>query len=116
MNIDDLLTELAESEPRLWFIQRSEIEQTDKAIRLRLFINEALFVQVFLSVITGRFSLALIQSRERLYGRDREGGAWHLHPFEAPKSHRPTPEGISHRPLVQFLAEVEELLIENDLV
>ena len=77
MTIDDLLIELEESEWRFWFIQRSEIERTDEAIRLRLIISTTLFIQVFLSEATGRFSLALIQGRERLYGRDREGGMWH---------------------------------------
>jgi len=23
----------------------------------------------------------------------KEGGTWHLHPFDAPETHRPTPEG-----------------------
>jgi len=116
MTIDDLLIELDESKQRFWFIQRSEIERTDETIRLRLIINEALFIQVFLSEATGRFSLALIQGRERLYGRDREGDMWHLHPFSASETHRPTPEGVSPWPLLQFLAEVEELLFENELI
>jgi hypothetical protein len=51
---------------------------------VRLIIGESLFVQAFLSEATGRFSLALIQGRERLYGRDREGGVWHLHPLRCP--------------------------------
>jgi len=116
MTIDDLLVELEESERRFWFIQRSEAERTDEAIRLRLIISEALFVQVFLSEATGRFSLVLIQGRERLYARDGEGGTWHLHPFGAPSVHQPVPEGISPRPLLQFLVEVEELLLANDLM
>jgi hypothetical protein len=116
MIIDDLLIELEEAEQRFWFIQRSEIERTDEAIRLRLIINAALFIQVYLSEATERFSLALIQGRERLYGRDREGGTWHLHPFDSPETHCPTPEGVSSRPLLQFLAEVEELLLENELI
>ncbi len=116
MTIDDLLIELKESEQRFWFIQRSEIERTDKAIRLRLIINEALFIQVFLSKATGRFNLALIQGRERIYGRDRESDMWHLHPFDAPETHCPMPNEVSPRPLLQFLAEIEELLLENELI
>ncbi len=41
---------------------------------------------------------------------------WHLHPFDAPETHCPTPEGVSPRPPLQFLAEVEELLLENELI
>lgn len=96
MTVNDLLAELTDSQARFWFIQRSEMERTDATIRLRLIIDESLFVQVFLSEATGRFSLALIQGRERLYGRDKEGGAWHLHPFAAPETHCPTPEGVSY--------------------
>lgn len=116
MTIDDLLIEFEESERRFWFIQRSEVERTDDTIRLRLVISESLFVQVFLSEATGRFSLALIQGRERLYGCDGEGGTWHLHPFGAAGVHQPVPEGVSPRPLLQFLIEVEELLLDNDLI
>jgi hypothetical protein len=39
-----------------------------------------------------------------------------LNPFEQPERHEPTPEGMSARPLTQFMEEVEEILIANDLI
>jgi hypothetical protein len=37
-------------------------------------------------------------------------------PFDAPETHRPTLEAVSPRPLMQFLTEVEELLVANELI
>jgi len=117
MRIRDLALELEEAERRFWFIQQiTELEQTDDALRARLEIRSGLFVQVFLSETTGRFSLALIQQGQRLYGRDREHGEWHCHPYEAPSQHEPMPEGVSPRPLLQFLAEVERILLVHELL
>jgi hypothetical protein len=36
--------------------------------------------------------------------------------FEQPDHHEPTPEGMSPRPIHQFLAEVEQILVENNLI
>jgi len=117
MRVSDLAVELDAAECRLWFIQQiTELEQTDDALRTRLGIRAGLFVQVFFSETTGRFSLALIQEGQRLYGWDREHGQWHCHPYQAPSRHEPMLEGVSSRPLFQFLAEVERILLAHDLL
>ncbi len=72
--------------------------------------------QVFRSQRSGRFSFALIGTSGRLYGRDREHGIWHRHPFGQPNQHELTSEGMSPQPINQFLAEIEEILIGNDLI
>ena len=117
MSIDDLLTEAQEAQEQIWFIRALNVaERTNATVTVRLSLTPDLFVQVFLSERSGRFSLALIGPTGRLYGRDREHGAWHRHPFEQPDHHEPTPEGISPRPIHQFLAEIEQILLDNDLI
>ncbi len=117
MRVNDLLLELYRVESQTWFIRRiSNLDITDDALRARLEIGEGLFVQIFLSERSGRFSMALIQGNQRLYGRDREYGTWHRHPFHDPSTHELTPEGVSPRPLQQFIAEVEEILLKHGLV
>ena len=75
-----------------------------------------LFVQVFFSQRSRRLSFALVGAAGRFYGRDREHGLWHRHPFGQPAQHEPTPEGMSAQPISQFLTEVEEILYAHDLI
>jgi len=83
---------------------------------LHFAISSDLFVQIFFSQRSGRCSLTLVGNAGRLYGRDRENGVWHRHPFGQPEKHEPTPEGMSPQPITQFLSEVGKILIENDLI
>ena len=76
----------------------------------------ALLEAEYRSELSGRFSFALVDPPGRLYGRNRERGVWHRHPFDDPEQHEPTPEGMSPRPLLQFMAEVEEIILENELI
>ena len=85
-------------------------------VTLHFIIGIDLFIQVFYSKRSDRLSLALVGSSGRLYGRDKEYGYWHLHPFGQSEQHVPTAEGLSSQPIHQFLAEVEIILIENELI
>jgi len=116
MTIDELLGECLSAKDRFWFVQVYEIERTDLTITVRFVIGVGLFIQVFYSKYSGRLSLALIGVSGRLYGRDCEHGVWHRHPFDDPDQHELTPEGMSPQPVLQFLAEVEKILIENNLI
>lgn len=51
-----------------------------------------------------------------MFGIDREAGEWHVHPYEAVERHRPLPEGLDLKPLLKFLARVEELLLEHGML
>ena len=114
---DDLLVEAQEALDKLWFLQGLQVvERTDRTIALRLYIRQDVFVQAFLGEITGSLYFALIEGSRRIFGIDRESGEWHTHPFESPHEHRPFPEGLEPRPLLKFLAKVEQLLLEHDLL
>jgi len=115
--VEELLDEAREAYSRFWFVQSFiEVERTASTITLHLVIGPELYVQAYLSELSGRLSLALVDPSGRLYGRNRERGAWHRHPFDNPDSHEPTPEELSPRPLLQFMAEVEEIVLENELI
>jgi hypothetical protein len=113
----DLRLEAQEAQDKVWFVQMvEETEHTEKTLSLRLHIRPALFVQAFLGERSASLYMALIQEGRRVFGLDREGGEWHLHPYEAPDSHEPLSESPEPRPLLRFLARVEDLLLEHALL
>ena len=113
----DLRLEAQEALERVWFAQSlEEIERTDFTVTLRLHIRPALFVQAFLGECSGSLYLALIEGGRRVFGIDREGGEWHLHPYDAPDKHVSLDEGLGRRPLLTFLARMEDLLLQRDLL
>ncbi|MCL4262473.1 MAG: hypothetical protein KJ069_04630 [Anaerolineae bacterium] len=117
MNVDAFVNEAILAGERFWFIRDfKQVERTDATVTLHLDIENELFVQLFFSQRSGRISLALVGSTGRIYGRDREYGRWHLHPFGKSHEHIDTPEGMSTQPINQFLSEVEKLLIEHNLL
>lgn len=42
--------------------------------------------------------------------------SWHLHPYDAVERHESLSQGLGPKPLLRFLARVEELLLEHDLL
>lgn len=115
--ISQLRWEAYEAFQRLWFIRSlEEQEVTDATISLRLYIHPDLFVQAFVSELSGSIYFALIEGSQRIFGIDCVDGEWHIHPYERPDQHQPLPEGLGPRPLLQFLSRVEELILEHELL
>jgi hypothetical protein len=113
----DLEAEAHEALDRIWFIQRLEVTaRTALTFAVRLYIRDDLFVQAFLGERSDTCYLALIEGHQRIYGLDREGGAWHRHPYDAPDHHEMLSEAPGPRPLFVFLAHVEELLMKHALL
>lgn len=116
-SVADLRAEAQEALERVWFVQSvEEIERTDPTLSLRLYIRPDLFVQAFVGELTGSLYLALIEDRQRIFGIDLEAGEWHVHPYGDPDNHERLPEGLEPRPLLKFLAKVEDLLLRADLL
>ena len=116
-SINDLYAEVRDATERIWFIQSAEIlERTDSTISVRLHILPDLFVQVFLGELTGSLYFALLEKGLRVFGVDPHAGAWHSHPYDAPNRHIPLQEGLEPKPLLKFLARVEELLLQHELL
>ena len=115
--IEQLLLEAIKVHDTFWFIRSWVVfARTDRTVTIHLQIRDDLFIQTFLSLRSNRLCLALVGVAGRLYGCDYERGAWHYHPFGETAVHAPLPVGMSPRPLLQFVAEVEEILLANDLL
>lgn len=113
----ELREEAREALEKFWFISSlDETERTDITLSLRLHIRHDLFVQVFFGEKSGSLYMALIEGGRRLFGIDREASVWHLHPFEAVEKHEPLVESLEPKPLLKFLARVEVLLLEHNLL
>jgi hypothetical protein len=55
----------------------------------------------------GRTAYALIDDAQRIFGADNTGGAWHLHPFDAPEDHEALHESVS---FAEFIRRAEARL------
>ncbi|MCA9994146.1 MAG: hypothetical protein KDE47_05465 [Caldilineaceae bacterium] len=116
-SLHDLREEAQEAVEKVWFIQSLvESERTDITLSLRLMIYPTLFVQLFFGEKSGSLYMALIERGQRLFGIDREGGEWHMHPYKAVEKHVPLSEGLEPKPILTFLAHVERLLIDHELL
>ena len=83
--VEELLDEAREAYSRFWFVQSLiKVECTASTVTVHLVIGPELYVQAYLSELSGRLSLALVDPSGRLYGRNRERGTWHQHPFDDP--------------------------------
>jgi hypothetical protein len=117
LSIDELYAEVHDATERIWFVQSTEIlERTDFTISVRLYIQSDLFVQVFLGEVTGSLYFGLVEKGLRIFGVDFHAGARHSHPYDAPHRHVPLLEGLEPKPLLRFLAKVEELLLQHELL
>ncbi len=117
---DDLRREASEALDRVWFIQSVvEDEQDNTAtsfVSFRLIIRESLYVHVFMSQRVSTLYFALILDNRRVFGIDSRAGHWHLHPFENPEAHQPLASDLGPRPLLSFLARVEDILGRGELL
>ena len=115
--LSELKAEAFDTLDQVWFVQSvTEIEQTDITLSLRLHIRPQLFVQLFFGQRSGSLYMALIEGKRRVFGIDREIGDWHIHPYENVEKHEHLADGLEPKPLFTFLARVEELLLEHDLL
>ena len=114
---DDLHGEALEALESVWFVQSlQETERTDFTLSLRLHIRPGMFVQALIGERSGSPYFALIERGRRIFGVDRHGGECHLHPYDSPERHKHLSEGPEPRPLLAFLARVDDLLLEHDLL
>lgn len=113
----DLRREAEDALDKVWFVRSlEEIERTDITLSLRLHIRRGLFVQIFYGERSSTLYMALIEGGRRVFGIDREGHEWHMHSYEATERHEPLTGGLEPRPVLKFLARVEELMLEKDLL
>ena len=90
-----------------------EVDRTDYAIKLRLSIDRDIFIQIYANENSDKFNLTLIMQGNRIYGFDREGGLYHLHPFLDTRQHIPA---NSSKNITDFAKESFYLLTVHGLL
>lgn len=112
MKLDSIVAE-AQSVAWVESLAFSEIDRTDYAVKLRLAIDGDIFIQIYANEISDKLNLALIMQEKRIYGFDREGGFYHLHPFLLTHQHIPA---NSSKSITEFVREAIALLTKNGLL
>lgn len=86
MSIETLVTE-AFSVASEFGLRYKIIDMTENTANLRLYIDNELFIHVYMNQKKSKVNLHLVFKGRRFYGADAEGGKYHVHPFDDPESH-----------------------------
>ena len=81
----------------------------DTVVKMRVALTHDDFIDVFYNPDTGKCSYALIEESTRIFGADNAFIGWHIHPFDNPGQHVPSPE-VSFE---KFLKTVEEHIAQR---
>lgn len=80
------------------------LEELPFYLKVRIKIDEAIFVEIRINERNGRQSYVLVKNGKRRAGFDNLGG-WHLHPWGDPERHkRARPPSL--RTVLRYFAEV----------
>jgi len=64
----------------------AELDRTLHTATLRIYVEADIYFQIYANEEKDKLNLALIFHHERIYGHDKEGGRYHMHPFENPEA------------------------------
>jgi hypothetical protein len=81
----------------------------DTVVKVQVSLTYDAFIDVFFNTDTEKCSYALIEKAARIFGADNAFIGWHIHPFDDPSQHVPSPE-IS---FLDFLKMVEEYVAKR---
>lgn len=115
MSLDCFVAD-ADAAAKMYALKIDIVAKTKNAIKIKLAISESIAVQCYYNQISKTTNFVLIGGSRRLYGRDSVGGAWHRHPFDNPDAHDTSWEGSHMVTPEQFLQEVFEILIREELI
>ena len=117
MRISDRIREIESAARQYVFVRQVvKIDETYYSVKYRLYIEPDLFVQLYFNERSGTIAMVLIHHQRRIYGRDCEASHWHRHPFADPTMHDHSPEGAQSVSVNEFLAEVQDILVNADLI
>lgn len=115
MNLTDFVEALKIAALK-YMIKPRFLALTNNAIKAKIDISDNIYVQFYYHQVSGTSNYVLIGWNRRLYGRDSVGGKWHRHPFENPQEHDMTENGIIEVTPEEFLDEVFEILLREELI
>lgn len=86
MEIKDIIRTLKEIANK-YSLKILYFDFTDITIISRIGISIDVFIQVYVNIKKEKINMSLIVTERRIYGIDKEGGAYHEHPFQNPSLH-----------------------------
>lgn len=114
--IEDILEDLLQASRDPLFQKLDILDITSSVIKARLMIKGDLFIQIYENVRKPKCSYALIIGNDRFYGRDMRENSWHRHPIHNPESHNDSGEATRSINMLEFIDEVKEILIQQNLI
>jgi hypothetical protein len=88
-------------------VRMASFSETPRVARLRIYLVDLTFVDVYYNQKTGTTTFAHIYRTRRIFGADNKYGVWHWHPREDPSQHQASDREIAFE---EFLREVEKSL------
>jgi hypothetical protein len=85
------------------------ISETTKQIRMRIFLSNRTFLDVYYNLKNEKTAFAQIKENKRIFGADNTTGTWHWHPYKNPEKHNFVKDKIAFS---EFLKKVEENINE----
>jgi hypothetical protein len=79
--------------------------ETRRVARLRAYLVDFSFVDIYYNQKTGTTTFAHIQRNRRIFGADNKNGIWHWHPREDPTQHTSSDHEITFE---EFFREIEK--------
>lgn len=117
MRISDRIREIENAARQYAFVRQVvKVDETYYSVKYRLYIEPDLFVQLYFNERSGTVGLVLIHRGQRIYGRDSQAGCWHRHSVDDPAMHDASPEAARALSVEEFLAEVQDILVEANLI
>lgn len=117
MRVIDRIREIENVSRQYAFVRRIvKVDETHYSVKYHLHIAPDLFVQLYFNERSGTVGMMLIHRRQRIYGRDCEASSWHRHPVNNPSMHDTSPNGARPASIDDFLAEVQDILVNANLI
>ncbi|GBC76337.1 hypothetical protein HRbin07_00536 [bacterium HR07] len=87
----DFLEQVREAARAHSWITQVETHREGRVARARLRMKQSAFIDVYYNMETGSISFAYIERGKRRFGANNMKIGWHIHPFDEPGEHRPSP-------------------------
>lgn len=112
MKTEEFMRKVLSASSKFAWIKRSEVRRIKDRVRMRLWLNESSFIDVYYNAEKAVISYAYIESGKRLFGANNMRIGWHLHPFQRAEEHVP----IQQLSTEEFLRILEEELKKRNKI
>ena len=114
--VKSILLELKAKDKYSYYDRIEVLINEPNLLKLRLYIRDDFFVQVYRNDDSKTTSFALVLGKDRIFGRDEENKIWHRHHIDNPTHCDLSEKGKKSSNLKRFLKEVNKILVELELI